>query len=72
MPFHKNGVYDGFDSLEEARQHYKRCRKTQHFILSDNGVVKEKPHCTVCGGLIEVGKDVPLDLKGNRGEYYQE
>jgi len=48
MPFHKAGAYDGFDSITEAKEHYKRCRKLKHFILSQNGAEKEKPICSHC------------------------
>ena len=63
MPYHKHGAYDGFDRLEEARTHYKRCRTVKFFILSDKGVEADKPICPCCGE--------PINLKdGNRAEYF--
>lgn len=49
MPHHLKGTYDGFDSLNEVKPHYKRCRTLKHFILSQTSVNKENPTCSVCG-----------------------
>jgi hypothetical protein len=49
MPFHYEGAYDGFDSFQEVREHYHRCRKSKDFILSQKGVDTEKPNCAYCG-----------------------
>lgn len=48
MPFHKEGAYDGFDSLREVKPFYKYCRTSKHFILSKQGVQKNKPTCAFC------------------------
>jgi len=41
-------AYDGFHSLKEAKKHYKRCRKNQHFILDKSSLSKMKLICPVC------------------------
>ncbi len=61
--YHKNGAYDGFDALSEVPGHYRRRRKVQDFILSDTGVMADKPKCCHCGKRITI-KD------GNRGEFH--
>ena len=61
--FHYQGAYDGFDSLNEVRPYYKRCRKMKHFILSNTAIETEKPMCCACNKLITV-KD------GNRCEFH--
>lgn len=48
MPYHREGAYDGFDRLAEVAPYYKRCRKMKCFILSDAGVMAEKPVCSLC------------------------
>jgi hypothetical protein len=48
LPFHKQGAYDSFDSLEEVPVHYKRARKLKFFILSKIGVQKDDPTCHFC------------------------
>ena len=65
MPHRKAGAYDEFDSFDEARDWYKRCRRQQSFILSDAGAAKLDPVCAHCGKkLSELPPDHP-DL--NRG-----
>ncbi len=49
MPFHYAGAYDGFDSLDEVREHYRRCRKIKDFIMSDAWVKANDPVCAACG-----------------------
>jgi hypothetical protein len=76
MPFHKQGAYDGFDSLQEANHHYRRCRKRKHFILSDIGAAKDNPVCMRCGSKIleipngKTEKSCPPGYRGNRCTYY--
>jgi len=62
MPYHHAGAYDGFDSIDEAKQYYRRCRTTKHFILSDKAIENGKLICGVCGHPMTVEK-------GNRCEY---
>jgi hypothetical protein len=49
MPHHMTGAYDGFDTLQEALHHFRRCRSRKNFILSEQGVKQENPICAVCG-----------------------
>ena len=63
MSYHLEGAYDGFDDLKEIKNHYKRCRKIQHFILSDEGIKDNPPNCNCCGKIITIET-------GNRGEYH--
>ncbi len=74
MPHSKTGAYDRFDRISEAKDHYKRCRHTKDFILSDEGVKAEDPVCVVCGNKIQ---DDPKNhpglskgYRGNRCSYY--
>ena len=60
--YHKKGAYDRFDSQDEVPVHYARRRKIQDFILSDEGVLRESPRCSLCGEPITIER-------GNRGEY---
>lgn len=62
MPFHKEGAYDGFDSLKEVREHYSRCRTLKYFILSDKCIAQDSIPCRVCGKVITV-------KNGNRCQY---
>lgn len=68
MPYHKQGAYDGFDSVAEAKQHYKRARTTKYFILSDKGVTLDNPICVRCHKRIADDDAVP-NYRGNRCEY---
>jgi hypothetical protein len=70
MPYHKTGAYDGFDSIAEAKQHYRRCRTDKHFILSDQGVATDKPKCAECGELVEVDP-ADSDKKNNRCMFHR-
>ena len=62
MPYHKQGSYDGFDSVEEVKEHYKRVRTRKHFIFSDKAVENHSFTCVCCKKLITV-------KLGNRCEY---
>jgi hypothetical protein len=71
MPYHKTGAYDGFDSLEEAINYYRRCRTIKSFILSDDGVFNDNPRCIICKKLVK-DKPKPDTLNsymGNRCQY---
>lgn len=57
-------AYPMADSYADAREGFARTRKPQDFILTDEGLVKEKPVCVKCGNRIEVGGG------GNRCVYY--
>ena len=74
MPHHFKGVYDCFDSLDEARQHYKRCRTLKDFILSDKGIQADNPTCAHCGNKLtdtpKTHPDVSEGYKGNRCHYH--
>lgn len=72
MPYHKHGEYDAFDSLAEAKAHYKRCRKEQFFVLSDQGIAKDNPVCSVCGNRLSQpprGQRPTPGYTGNRCDY---
>jgi hypothetical protein len=49
MPHHMAGVYDGFDSIDEVRPFYKRCRTTKCFILKPEEIERLDPICAGCG-----------------------
>lgn len=63
MPHHKQGAYDGFDSIAEAKKHYRRARSLKHFILSDEGVKTSAHKCAFCQNPIDV-------QQGNRCQYH--
>jgi hypothetical protein len=70
VPYHKHGAYDGFDSVSEAQNHYKRCRTRKHFILSDSAAADLE--CSCCHALIKdgpQGKAPDPGYSGNRCEY---
>lgn len=56
------GAYHLLDSWADLAG-FKRCRKVQSFILSDEGVEKIAPKCNVCKKTITV-------KGGNRAEYF--
>lgn len=58
-------AYDLTDSLEEAAEAYKRCRKMQSFIITDEGVEKSELLC----GRKDCRKPLTVD-EGNRCHYY--
>lgn len=70
MPFHRAGAYDGFDTIEEAKEHYRRCRRNKSFILSDSAQAKMTSCCCVCKKpLNEFPADTSEGYRGNRCEY---
>ena len=42
-------MYDDFNSIAAAKQHYRRCRTVKHFILTEAAIQREQPKCAVCG-----------------------
>jgi hypothetical protein len=70
MPFHKQGAYDAFDSIAEAKRHYKRCRTNKSFILR----TVRKAKCDRCGNLLSEKPadepNLPDNYDGNRCEYH--
>ena len=75
MPFHKQGLYDAFDTIDEVRQHYRRCRIRKAFILSDDGVAADKTlKCQRCKGKLSEkpvdDPDISDSYHGNRCDYY--
>jgi len=68
MPYHRQGAYDGFDSIKEAMEYYKRCRKNHDFILSDDGAKHYDPRCAHCGKKLSED-DAPSGYRGNRCTY---
>jgi hypothetical protein len=69
MPYHKRGVYDGFDSPAEMRRHYKRCRTLKHFKPSAAFVERANPKCPVCGKTCSDLSDASEGYRGWHGLY---
>lgn len=73
MPYHKTGAYDGFDTLDEAKEYYRRCRKTQCFKLSKDsqfGEYGKSLICNCCGKPISDKTNHPAGYQGNFCWYF--
>lgn len=63
-------MYDRFHTLQDAATKYRRCRVTQHFILSDDSPDLALT-CGACGDPLNVfADDVSDGYRGNRVHYY--
>lgn len=63
-------AYDHADTITEAAEAYKRCRKPQAFILTDDSPDLHRFACNVCGKQMDDFGDTPENYRGNRVDYY--
>jgi len=63
-------AYDHADSIAEAAEAYKRCRKQQSFILTDESPDLARFACNVCGKQMNDHGDTPEGYRGNRVDFY--
>lgn len=60
---------DHADTLADAAEAYKRCRKTQYFVLTDESPDLALP-CSCCGKPVNDYGDAPQGYRGNKCHYY--
>lgn len=68
-PGGRYSAYDHADSIADAVQAYKRCRKSRTFILTDNARELHTLECGVCGRVLSDYGDAPEGYRGNYIDY---
>lgn len=68
-PGGRYSAYDHADSLADAAEAYKRCRKSQSFILTDEAQELHHLKCGVCGRMMSDYGDAPKGYRGNICSY---
>lgn len=62
-------AYDHSDTIAEAVEAYKRCRKSRTFILTDDAPELDTLECSVCGRILSDYGDAPKGYRGNYIDY---